>query len=814
MRNYVIHGRNLILKKHGLALLTCTFLTGALFPLCAMPSSVHAATTDDEWGVKNPYLKDVPVITAPEAQMQTPMMIPPTIMDSVKIADPVPNYWDGKTESGQPQTEEPVDLEADNLINDEGTQIVAAIGNVEMVQGGRVLKADKVSYNLRTDQVRATGNVVMSEADGTTYFADDVELTQDMKNGFVKGLQILLADGSRFTAQDGTRVGGTKLILKQASYTPCEPCKEDPTKPPLWQIRAADVVHDETEKKISYHDAWFEFAGVPVAYTPYFSHPDGSEKQKSGFLMPTVGYDSELGASYQQEYYWAIGPDKDMTVGAIIPTVANPVALAEYRERFENAEIAFSGSGTISDRQDSKAGRTVTLYDEKRGHLFGEGQWDMNENWRSGFNVAVTSDDQYLRQYNIDSKDVLENEIYAERFEDRNYMVGRMMAFQDVRVSRRQVDQPAVLPEVIASFYGAPNDLLGGRWNANVSALGLYRDGSGQDVARGTAELGWQRRYITGFGLVNKLDALLRGDVYNVQQRDALLSDPSEDDSTQTRGFAQANWEVSYPFVKRLEASQITLAPVVSLTAGSNVDYDENEGIPNEDSQDFILDPTNIFEANRFPGYDRIEDRSHATYGLRTGWYGDNGYRGEVFFGQSHRFDEDDNPFNSGSGLSDQNSDYVGQVTASLSEYLNLDYRIQLNSDDFSSERHDLDAIFSWDPVQLGVRYFYANALDNTDLDQPREQIRPSARLRFYKDWYLSGDVWYELADDNHGLRRATYGINYLGQCMTFALVAERTLTEDATGDSENEIMMRIGFKNLGEFTTSGISVGGNNQND
>lgn len=809
-RNYVIYGRNLILKKHGLTLLTCTFLTGTLIPLCVMPPSLYAATTDDEWGVKNPYLKDEPVVATPQASSGT-MMIPPTIMDSMKIADPVPNYWDGKSESGGKSTEEPVDLEADNLINDEGTQIVSAVGNVEMVQGGRILKADKVSYNLRTDQVRASGNVVMSEADGTTYFADDVELTQDMKNGFVKGLQILLADGSRFTAEEGTRTGGTKLVLKQASYTPCEPCKEDPSQPPLWQIRAADVVHDETEKKISYHSAWFEFAGVPVVYTPYFSHPDGSEKQKSGFLTPSVGYDSELGASYQQEYYYAIGPDKDLTVGAIIPTLVNPVATAEYRQRFDNAKIQFSGSGTISDRKDSQAGRTVTLADENRGHVFGNGQWDMNENWRSGFKVAVASDDQYLRQYNIDADDVLENEVYAERFEGRNYMVGRMMAFQDVRISRRQVDQPAVLPEVIASFYGAPNGLLGGRWNANMSALGIYRDGSGQDVARGTAEIGWERRYITGFGLVNKFDTLLRGDVYNVQQRDELLSDPSKDDSTQTRGFAQANWEVSYPFVKRFDESQVTIAPVASITAGTDINYDENQGIPNEDSQDFILDPSNLFEPNRFPGYDRIEDRSHVTYGMRTGWYGDNGYRGEVFLGQSHRFEKNDNPFNEGSGLSEQDSDYVGQVTAAVGDYFNLDYRIQLSSDDFTSERHDIDATFAWDPVQLGVRYFYANALNNTELDQPREQIRPSARIRFYKDWYISGDVWYELADENNGLRQASYGIDYQGQCMTLALTAERTLTDDATGDSDTEVMLRIGFKNLGEFTTSGISVGSNN---
>lgn len=704
----------------------------------------------------------------------------------------------------------PVDLEADNLIHDEGRQTITAVGNVELVQAGRILKADSVMYNLQTDQVRATGNVVMSETDGTTYFADDVELTQDMKDGFVEGLQILLADGSRFTAEEGKRTNGTRIELKRASYTPCEPCKEDPSRPPLWQLRAEEVVHDEAEKRIVYKNAWFEFRGVPLAYTPYFSHADGSETQKSGFLNPTAGYDSFLGASYQQEYYWAIAPDKDATIGTVISSSVNPVLLAEYRQRFENAEFQINGSGTYSDRTDSVAGVDQYVDDEARGHLFADGRWDMDENWRSGVKVRVASDDQYLRQYDIESDDVLENEIYAERFGGRNYMVGRAMAFQDVRVSTRQVDQPAVLPEVIASFYGAPNQTLGGRWNATVSALGLYRDGNGQDVARGSAELGWQRRIITGFGLVNKFDALLRGDAYSVQDRAGAL--PSEDsEDVETRGFAQANFETSYPFVKRLQSSQVVVAPVVSVTAGTNIDYDDS--IPNEDSQDFTLDPTNLFEPNRSPGYDLIEDRSRVTYGMRTGWYGDNGYRGEVFFGQSRRFEDKDNPFAPGSGLSGQESDYVGQISGNLGQYFDLDYRFQLDNHSFSSQRHELNSRVSVGRLDLGLRYFYANALIGTDLDESREQIRPSARFRIYDDWYMTGAMWYDLGEDQ-GLRQAVYGLDYLGQCMTFALTAERTLTDDSTGDSDTEIMFRIGLKNLGEFQSSGISIGGGSHND
>lgn len=705
--------------------------------------------------------------------------------------------------------DQPVDLEADTLTHDEEAQTVTASGNVELVQSGRILKADMVSYNLLTDKVRATGNVVLSEADGTTYFADDVELTDDMKNGFVDGLQILLEDGSRFTAKEGTRTGGTVLNLKQASYTPCEPCKEDPSRPPLWQLRAAEVEHNSEEKRISYHDAWFEFAGVPVAYTPYFSHPDGSEKQKSGVLIPSFGYDSKLGASYQQEYYYAIAPDKDATVGAIVATSVNPVALAEYRQRFDNAELRLNGSATYSGRTDSVAGQERGVGDEVRGHLFGKALWDMNDQWRSGVDLNVASDDQYLRQYKIESDDVLENQVYAERFSGRNYMVGRALVFQDVRVRELQnPDQPAVLPEVLASFYGDPNGLLGGRWKMGLSALGLYRNGNGQDVGRGSAELGWQRRYITGFGLVNKFDALLRGDAYKIADAQAFAA--NNNDTTQTRGFAQGNWEMSYPFAKRLENSQIVISPIASLTAGTNID---NGDIPNEDSQGFTLDPTNLFEPNRFAGYDLIEDGSHATYGVRTGWYSDEGNKAEVFLGQSHRFDSTDNPFATGSGLSDQKSDYVGQVTAAFGNNFNLDYRFQLDHDTLASQRHELSANGGWNRLQFGSQYLFANSLQSSAVNETREQITPYVRLRFYDDWYVSGSATYDLGIDP-GLRQAVYGIDYQGQCMTFAAVAERNLTKDSSGDSGTSITLRIGLKNLGSFQTSGIDIGNAKSSD
>ena len=80
------------------------------------------------------------------------------------------------------------------------------------------------------------------------------------------------------------RSGGNFTVFHNGVYTACAPCKDDPKKPPLWQVKAARIIHDQTEKMIYFEDARIEFFGRPLAWLPYFSAPDPTVKRKTGFL--------------------------------------------------------------------------------------------------------------------------------------------------------------------------------------------------------------------------------------------------------------------------------------------------------------------------------------------------------------------------------------------------------------------------------------------------------------------------------------------------------------------------------------------------
>ncbi|MCB1551802.1 MAG: LPS-assembly protein LptD, partial [Alphaproteobacteria bacterium] len=138
----------------------------------------------------------------------------------------------------QQAQEDQVGFLADIISYDDLNQNIVAEGSVEITQNDKIVRANKVIYNLQAETVEAVGDVAMMDASGDVHFADRVELEKKFSKGYIKKLHSVLADGSRITAEEGRRIDRNIIVMKDASYTPCEPCKAHPEKSPLWQITA------------------------------------------------------------------------------------------------------------------------------------------------------------------------------------------------------------------------------------------------------------------------------------------------------------------------------------------------------------------------------------------------------------------------------------------------------------------------------------------------------------------------------------------------------------------------------------------------
>ncbi|MFZ9635705.1 MAG: LptA/OstA family protein, partial [Alphaproteobacteria bacterium] len=129
---------------------------------------------------------------------------PPAHVAQARPSQPPGAPSSPRPEAGQPAGA-PAVFSADQVVYDRDGDVVTASGNVQIVQGGRVVRADTIAFDRRRNVVTASGNVSLVEATGDAIYADHAELTEDLREGAIQNFRALLADWSRLAAAAGRR---------------------------------------------------------------------------------------------------------------------------------------------------------------------------------------------------------------------------------------------------------------------------------------------------------------------------------------------------------------------------------------------------------------------------------------------------------------------------------------------------------------------------------------------------------------------------------------------------------------------------------
>lgn len=677
----------------------------------------------------------------------------------------------------------PILLTADEMNYDRDHGIVTARGNVEISQNDRILTADSVTYNQREDLLSASGHVSLLEPSGDVLFAEYMELSGDFKDGILRDLRAVLRDTSRIAAAGARRSNGEVLTMSKAVYSPCDLCKDEPAKPPLWQVKAVRVIHDQPRQTVEYRDAWLEVAGVPVAYTPYLSHPDPTVKRRTGFLAPVFGSTSNLGFFVDTPYFVDVSPSADVTVAPRFTSDEGPVMAGDFRQRFRQGTL----DGNASITNDSK--------NDTRGHIRSKGRFDVNETWRWGLDLDRTSDDTYLRRYRYGNEnDTLTSRLFTEGFRGANYASASTYAFQGLRQEDRAEQIPYVLPMLSYSHFGEP-DGWGGRTKFDAGAVALTRT-DGTDTRRLSAVSGWHRPFETASGNLFDVSTSLWGQAYHVNRLDR----PGDTEFTGVSGRlvpeAALGWR--FPVVRdegNVYQSVEPLANVVVSPRGGN-----SNRIPNEDSVDFEFDDTNLFSVNRFPGVDRVEGGPRVNYGVRWGAFGDRGGSTTALIGQSYRPYADDT-FAKGSGLEEQLSDIVGRITVQPVANWLLLYRGRWDKDNLENRRSELSTSLGPKTLNLSVNYLLFDRREGSEFPG-REEIRVGVTAQLTRYWSSNAAIVRDL-DQDGGTRSAQLGFIYEDECFILATRLARSYFQDRDLKPDDSIILQIVFKTLGELQSS-----------
>jgi LPS-assembly protein len=729
----------------------------------------------------------------------------------------------------------PLHLQADELIYDSDGSKVIAKGNVEIQYENNNLTADEVIYDQSANTLSAQGNVVMRDASGNIVRAERYTLTDDFRDGFVQSLSVMTSDDSKISAEQAIRRDGSVTEFKNGRFTPC---RTDGTQPPLWCVSARTVTHDQVAKTISYQDAQFEMFGVPLLQVPYFEHPDPTVERKSGFLAPAIGTSDNFGFFTEIPYYFALSPSYDFTFHPRYMSGQGVLWMGDWRQRLSNGQYTVSLAGIDQNGNDLPAGTDPDAREDLdgfRGSIATKGDFSLSSWWSTGWDVTLETDDSFRRFYRLDSILLTDrvNNIYLTGMSDRNYLSANL--YQVVGLTSTDTDQSeSRIHPVIDYDYIVDEPVLGGELSFAGNALSFSRsEGAGeadQETNRAAFEVQWRRRLIDDLGITYTPFGELRGDLLAYNNYTDAITDEFVDSDSLARGLAGGGVTVTYPWVASNGIGSHVVEPigqVIARTASVNQDQ-----FPVEDARSLVFDDTNLFETNKFSGWDRLETGTRANVGMQYTFQARNGGYARFLAGQSYQLsgdnpyenrlinctpsnggppvsvvapgvDDNCNPvFSPNSGLETASSDYVLGAYLAPNEYFRVISQSRFDDENLELKREDAAVAINYGPLTLAGAYSYIFG-DPEFNEGSQQEMNGLFGLRLTDRWSILGGLRYDI-DDNTFLTNTT-SLRYQDDCFMMSVTYnEFDFSDPEQGiEPDQTLMFRVEYKYLGGFNYS-----------
>jgi LPS-assembly protein len=757
----------------------------------------------------------------------------------------------------KPVTQRPVNdnqmqVQANEVDYDYNNSRVSAVGNVQLFYNGTSVEADKVIYDQKTKRLHAEGNIRMTDADGKITYANIMDLSDDYRDGFVDSLRVDTADATRMAATRADRTSGNYTVFENGVYTACAPCKDDPSKPPLWQVKGMRIIHDQIDKMLYFENAQLEFFGVPLAYIPYFSAPDPTVKRKSGFLTPNYSTNTTYGYAVEIPYYWAIAPNYDATFTPRFMTQQGVLMQAEFRQRLMDGSYQIRAYGI--DQLDPGVFAGQPGDKQFRGGVETKGEFALNDKWVWGWEGVALTDYMLLSDYRLSVyKDALTSflalpteapsQLFLTGVGNRSYFDARTIYYLSLSGSQSQV--PVVWPVVDYSNV-INHSVLGGEVSYKTNFTNLTRDSVVYDpitqasAANGTCvatsadsaksiipanclmrgmpgtytrfsgEVDWRRSFTDSAGEIWTPFASLRADAINadISNQPGVSNYLPVGDTQALRVMPTVGLEYRYPFINVQPWGSTTIEPIAQVIIRPNESYAGK--LPNEDSQSMNFDTSNLFSVDKFSGYDRVEGGGRANAGVQATTQFDRGGSVTAVFGQSYQLFgmnsfavQDVTNTAVDSGLQTPKSDYVASLSYSPNRTYTFTTRARFDQATGDTQRLEVEARANFD--RWSVSLLYGDYAPQPDLGYltRREGVLVSGTVKIANNWVAQGAARWDLVANQ--INQYVVGAGYVDDCFVLAanyVTSFSYATPTSPPILGHAFMLQLGLRTLANTST------------
>lgn len=694
-------------------------------------------------------------------------------------------------------------------------------GNVVGQYRGVRLRADELEHD-EVNRVISASNAVILDADGSALFARSIILDDQLRAGVATAVfarrtvavtgYVAPAVEAKFAAASVIRHSETLSELNKAIYTPAPIRRPDGSpKAPTWSISASRIVQDKERSLVYFRNAVVRVKDVPVFWTPIFWAADPDVQRASGLLAPRFQQTRRRGLSYEQPYLWVISPYQDLVVSPQFNAEVQPLLNLRWRKRFYSglidARLGYTNEHDFNTRGIKFGG------ERDKAYVLGSGAFDPAGPWRWGFTVERVKDKLLFDQYSVPSASSvgglflsddrrLLSQIYTIRQGRKSYLSVSALSFQSLRplaaapnvFGIRPFEDDQTLPVVaplVEARYEPDQTILGGRLRLQASAVALARSEApgapgtpGVDSRRSSGEADWRGFYTWRTGLRAEPFLSARADSYRV-------SDLVPSTATTTRGLGVLGVDISLPFIRQTGQTTIILEPLAQIALSP--DARAYPSIPNEDSIAFDFNETNLFEANKPPGFDLYESGQRLNVGLRAAVDWGDGRNARLLVGRSFRA-EIDPVFAPRSGLRSRGSDWIVAAEATPIAGLSLYAKARLEPTALDVRRAEFGADMELSRGHGQLRYLRE---DQDFSGVAREDIEAAGEVFITQNWGLTFNAVLDIEQD--AWRRQTFGLVYLDESARLEAVYQRDENPVLGGRSSNSLVIRLTLATLGD---------------
>jgi LPS-assembly protein len=665
--------------------------------------------------------------------------------------------------SNKISADQKIRITADEVKVDNNSGTIEASGNaIAQDEKGVKIKSDIIIYDEKQSFIKAKGNTILNDIEGNTYFFDKLESDSEMVNLQGSKIRARLEDGSRVVGSNMVKRGNISS-LKDAEYTPCLENDYLIKNCPGWKLKAKKIYQNTETKTIHYDHARIHLFNVPVFYVPYFSHPDPSVKKRSGFLMPTVETDQNLGDTFSIPIFYNIRSNLDFTFTPTIQSESNNFYSLNYRLLNDIGKFIIDGS--IDDDDDD----TGTSH-----HLFLNSQLNNPYGTLDAF-VQSSNNDTYMRKNKINKLTVLKTGLSFERSNEEYFFSMDTIGYKHLAIQDGE-QWEYVYPRITYNVNNIDTNFLKGNITLN-NQFYTNKNLNNDYTTLASSQINWYKNY------TNNNSGLLFENRANLRMVSISQDNNNSEDSNNVRFYPQFHSIISYPLIKTSLSNNQTLTPILMPILAPYNNYTDAQNISS----------SNLFSSNRATSITKWESGPRVNYGID--WLIDDNkdLSVKLTLGQSFRLNKNN------TDTAEELSDYYFSANASfkknyLSNSIVLDRK---NIDIKSISMNTYSEIYD---LKLKIDYDYTSG----KYASINEQIAIGGEYNFRDNFYLKFTGTKDI-DTNKNIGYQ-YGLLYEDNCLGIDLNYYRDMTIDRDIKESDGYSFTIVLKPFGSTRSYGKS--------